>query len=462
MGQHSPYFLTREQFRNAIRRGLGRALLHLKHHPREVYVDELLYACAHFTGYDAMVDGFPTAYLWTALNWSGYKVRLRGSIFDALLNVTDDRVWWQLLELTDQYARNGDKEAMDVLRQRFQSNPHADLLRGVEHIVRRTGDDGLRFAVIALGNRMLAGEIAANGHFILKDNPLLVSIGRLNSVLRPMAASNEAIQAFLNCIDADARDYQQNDTPRHSINAHATSQGKLRKVLEGVSFDEMLRQLKESELFPTIGVLRLWSRSASQTDILRAAKYFRDAQDEYSIDLGLSIFPFAAYPLDPQPLLELALGPDAKRSHFAFLSLHQLQHEKVRALYEGFIAFETPSRYVFGLLDQNYQAGDLHIVHQWLCNYAATYPDDPSSEQIEDLHRYGSDLYDVCRKQSASEGTGAIYRWLFDNMACKLCRCDALKRLVEQDEASEELLAESTLDADAGIRRIARRALYGR
>jgi len=462
MGRSSIYFLTREQFRHVIRRGLGRALLHLKHHPQTVYEDEILYACMHFTGYDASVDGLPTAYLWTALNWSGCKERLRKPIFEALLNATEDRAWWQLLELTDQYARNGDEEALGVMRRRFESNPRDDLLRGVEHIVRRDGSNGLRFLAQSLGSWMLKGEIDIEGHFFLQENPSLCSAQRIESTLRPLADSDEAIEAFLKCIDVDARASERKEAPDDLLLASLSRQRQLRRALDGLSFDKALQKLLDSNAKPTLALLRLWSRSASEIDFLGAAEYFQQGNGDFAVDLGLSIFPIAAYPLDPQPLIDLALGSDAKRSHFAYLSLHQVRHEKVRELYEQLIASENPSRYVFGLLNHNFKPGDLRTIQQWLNDYAATYPDQPSSDDEMDMHTYGSDLYDVCRKQPASEGTGAVYLWLFDNMACKLCRCDALKALIDQGAADDEMLFEATFDADAGIRRNARRTLRGR
>ncbi len=107
--------LTPEQFRDALAKGLGRAMQYVRAAPPETVRKDLLHACLNFLGYSVQEEGTRSAWHFQMIEMTGEPGFYRDKILDALKHATPDKnnldTVTSLLTLAYQFAIRGDHEA---------------------------------------------------------------------------------------------------------------------------------------------------------------------------------------------------------------------------------------------------------------------------------------------------------------------------------------------------------------
>ena len=103
--------LTKKDFADALKKGLGRASLHVSKYGLPGVEDWVLNACIHNQVYDTQCEDGRATWLFKMIRNKPEYPNLRHSILMALESETDGDDLNQLCDLAKEMAINGDKEA---------------------------------------------------------------------------------------------------------------------------------------------------------------------------------------------------------------------------------------------------------------------------------------------------------------------------------------------------------------
>ena len=115
--------LTREQFRDALRKGLGRAAIHVRLHGDEDVRDDLLEACLRDVAIDAQCEGNRGEWLYSIIELTKDVGFYRDPVLRALADLHPDRdtTWTasQLFAIAANFAEDGYSEARQIIYEVF-------------------------------------------------------------------------------------------------------------------------------------------------------------------------------------------------------------------------------------------------------------------------------------------------------------------------------------------------------
>jgi hypothetical protein len=145
-----------EDQRNALRKGLGRALQWA--FSGRLGDEPLLEACLQDQRFDTQIESARGDWLWRMVREVGATERFRAPVLHALHVLSDDRSASQLCELARRYAEAGDNAFRTRLYEIVEQKPFPDSLwLGEEELVALDGERGFLFAASVRG-RILAGR----------------------------------------------------------------------------------------------------------------------------------------------------------------------------------------------------------------------------------------------------------------------------------------------------------------
>jgi len=140
--------LTREEFQDALKKGLGRAVQHVRSSPPEAVRDDLVHACTEYLAWSSQQDGCRVTWLFRMIEATGEYDYYRQKIIEAVEQIPDDTYGidtiCQLFGLMAKFAERGDNEVLEIMRRRFDSArilyvPHF----GFDELFRLDGIDAL-------------------------------------------------------------------------------------------------------------------------------------------------------------------------------------------------------------------------------------------------------------------------------------------------------------------------------
>ena len=103
--------LEKEQFASAVRKGLGRALMHVNNFGLDGIDDLVLDACLHNYCYDTQIESSRASWLFRMFDNTEYYPKFSEKILDGLRTETNQDNLGQLCVLAKEMAKHGDKIA---------------------------------------------------------------------------------------------------------------------------------------------------------------------------------------------------------------------------------------------------------------------------------------------------------------------------------------------------------------
>jgi hypothetical protein len=184
---------SRDQQRDALRKGLGRAMLWAT--TRRLDDDLLLAACLEDQRYDSQLEDSRGDWLWPMIRALGAADRFRVPILHALYELSDERSANQLCELARCYAETGDDTFRMRLYEIVEQKPIADSgWLGEEEIIRLDGEAGFLFAVRVRGVRLSGRAWEWDDDGLFRHACERLGEGRVNELMENSA--DPAIHAF--------------------------------------------------------------------------------------------------------------------------------------------------------------------------------------------------------------------------------------------------------------------------
>ena len=115
----SDFHLTADAFRDALCKGLGRAVLHVRKHGCSGVEQHILDACLHDLAYDAQCEGNRAPWLYPILCLCKDKKPFRDAILESLQAATEHYDAGQLFALARFFAKEGDAAARSAIYEKF-------------------------------------------------------------------------------------------------------------------------------------------------------------------------------------------------------------------------------------------------------------------------------------------------------------------------------------------------------
>ena len=155
----------------------------------------------------------------------------------------------------------------------------------------------------------------------------------------------------------------------------------------------------------------------------------------------------ATFPKAIDRLLEFAKGNNENVARAAHVALRNVVDQRVRELALALISERRWIDFAVGLLIQNGDDHDYHILVELLAD---------TSHTTDVYHGLGMNVRNFVKAHRSDEAERSLLL-LYENGPCSLCRYDAVAELIAMDRLPAGLGEECIYDADPGTRKLVKR-----
>ncbi len=410
---------TVDQQRDALRKGLGRAVLWSR--SGRLDPELLLDACLRDLRYDRQIEEPRGHWLWEMIETRGVQELFRVPILHALENLTDERSAHQLCELAQHYAATGDNAFRDRLYEIVERKPFEQLeLLGEDELLALDGETAFRFIARVRGRWLATRDWSwADSRFVEQG---IEKFGRerVDQLFDEWTA--KAIRRYRD----GWRQHQQKESiaqPRQSYEQRLAS----------ITVEEIFRTA-ETTLYGAN--IRGWGKQASEVELNRVLERIWSEHDPKTLANLLSSFQARALPVFDSRLIELCRHDDSRVRVRALSALEPNAHPEVRAFALSELQRGLRDGHVVSLFNRNYRPGDEERILD-----AMELPDDEGERHR--LMRQVVDLLEQNPEADCSE-LGVISYAL---NPCGHCRFAAAKVLIDRSIVPEWLVDECRFDS---------------
>jgi hypothetical protein len=434
--------LNRVEFADALRKGQGRAMLHVMHFGLEEVNDLVLEACLHNQVYDQQLESGRGDWLFSMFRDSPHFPEFRGAILEALEDETDSRNLFQLCHLALEFAGQGDGEARQIFGKnayRMAADPHMDVWPVVDLWLALEGGTGFLELARIYGQRLLADPNTAvndlHSHF--EDHP------EYRELLKEYSLKEAAIHTYKKYLEVEEEKHASDKLPIEEWRKRNHLQ-----VREKYTLPKILNDA-QNEVGNLPGRYLTFGRHAPAEELEQVyAALMNETRDPVRTRL-LWIFRRARLPHLDEVLFGWAISADDQLRAASIGALAQISDERVHHLARlktGASSLLGADHEVLGLFLQNYEPEDAVLITKSLA--------DMQSIPEEDAHELGFDLIELAEKYQDT-GLADGIRWVYENTPCGFCRYKAVERLNKFGMLTYELRFECQHDADVDMREFA-------
>jgi hypothetical protein len=422
-----PPFPSPEQQRDALRKGLGRAVQWAAAGRLD---DELLLkACLRDQRFDWDVDDSRGEWLWQLIRSVGAAVRFRVPILHALYDLSNDSgTAVQLCELARGYASAGDEAFRTRLYEIVEQKPIGDcpwLAEG--EVVGLDGEQGFLFAARLRGRQLRDRAWEWDDDSLVDFATERIGEGHVAGLLQD--SPDEAIRHFR---ESWLREKQRKGEVKPS-ESH-------RERLAAIPVEEVVRAAEgEGKCYWLLG----WGKHAAEADLQTVLRHLWTAREPNVITSLLRVFSARALPEFDCRLIEICGHDDEEIRKRAFAALRRNAHPLVREFALSELQKGVRDGSVISLFVNNYSRGDEQQILE-----ALELPDDAC-----ELHWLLFEILEVLKKNPEADAsrTGLIAYAL---TLCTNCRFFAARLLFKPRVAPGWLTAECHHDANEDCRKL--------
>jgi hypothetical protein len=438
-----PTRLSKSEFSAAIRRGHGRALLHVNQYGLDEFADIVLHACLKEPSYDRQCESSRAQWLFSMFTGTKEYAWLASEIVSALDTETEQFDLSHFYELLAQMAKNGDKSAGAALRFKVLSQTFAlsEYQLGCNEFVSVDGVD----AVVELARRYGAelSENPEDNWQVLDDLTYGLDIlPQVETKLQELALTDDAIKRFWN-----------------NEKLHKARLAQSPKLSEAERTDSIRERIRRE--LPTEKVLSNASAHAGQYP----GNYMRFGQHATEAEL-LTIFQQLLIETDEKIYLRLlwvfrkARLPEL---HPRIWALASSKNNDVRAAAQAALAqFCDPKVGEFArnkLRALDFSESDTELLELFILNYQSTDENliipalTGLPEGDEHAHHFGMSILAI-GKNNYSPALSAMFEWVYEKNPCTICRQRAVEWLIKTKTITLEIAHECRYDANEDIQNL--------
>ncbi|MCE5341750.1 MAG: HEAT repeat domain-containing protein [Planctomycetaceae bacterium] len=435
--------LNKQQFAEAIAKGLGRAMMHIQHYGLDDMADIVLDACIHNTTYDAQCECGKEKWLYEMFKDTSYYNKFRDAILSALEKTDEWKDVGQLCDLVIEMALDGDGLARKSLKEFVVNSAISgndfDYM-GVEEYVQIEGETEVLQLAEIYGQRLINNPEDSVPEVFTYDEE---ERKKYNTLLKENSYSNNKIKVFFDCIDEDC-----GFDSHESISEEQRAIERENRKSEFISLynAEKIIQIAVDGSNDSQWFYNRFGRYADENELKIVFSRLLEEKDNNVRRRLLGVFRSVAMPEVHEKFFELANDKDEKFRAAIILALANCKDEKVHEfacdrIRQGKI-IGWPDHLLFDFFVKNYIAGDATKIMEAILN---------SKADKWDVHSYGMSVIGIAEMNETKE-LKELLLWVYENTPCTNCRADSVACLEEIGELSREILDECAFDCSEEIR----------
>jgi len=408
---------SRAEFADALRKGKGRAMAHIRAHGDAGVEDLLLDACLHSLSYDSQSEGWRGDWMMEMLSLLPDPGPYHRAVVEAFRESTEFNDVGQMGQMLRVMAADGDAAARTALYEKFAQPRFQDPWVLAMGIIALDGVDGALHVGRVLGGRLLA-------------DPEYQVDGGVGAQVREAGAE----QAVL---DAAANDAALQRFADEVLSGEVVVRKRARPI---VSLPQFLAEIDEGKKH-TVGSAYRFGRSAGETELRQLLALCAVESDPARLAAMLMVFRRTKVPGGSASLLRYARFPDGAVRAAAISGLERFKDDAVAALAEEMLA--VGSLEGVGLLEKNTVPGQFARVLALL----------PAEPDERTAHELGLAILRIDRAGRTADMAGWLL-WVYEQTPCSFCRNGSVSDLLELGLLPPELCSECRDDCNFETREL--------
>ena len=439
--------MTKVQFKEAFRRGLGSAFIELKtNNLREKFKDIVLWCCLHNTCYDMQCEGDRGIYLYDSIKLFEDKTFFEEAIIKQFMkDKIDTWLFEQLCNVLCRFATDGSLKARDALYRKY--NSLFALLSKRRYIRNPICDERDEFEWLCIWLTSLDGFTAFKkivehvGEFFIRvknSNSIFVDYfysdaknkfgeKRVRNYLSMKATKSIAAEAFLN------------ETKR--FESH------VRRPLEPPTLKDLLEACYETKGFRGRGIAIRFAKTASEEQLIQLAQIsIEETNPDIKLEL-LWVFRKRPFPLNENYIFELAESDNESIRDIAFDILHNLVSDKIHDYAANLIKKQKEMANSLSLLCHCYGPEDETLLVDGVKGLTVSYDDGEWHGVFMEVEK----LLDKC----SFKFNPGLFIYMYQQTLCSSCRSRLLQIMLKRRILTREILEECQYDSYEDTRKFA-------
>lgn len=430
--------LDRAAFADALRKGHGRAMMHVREHGAAGLDDFIVDACVHDPTYDTQCEPERWPWMMEVVDAANLWDLAAPEVVKAIDSSTerDEPDVFHLCNLAAELAKRGNRDAMRAIYGAFERSWRWDDPVGATQIIKLNGRDGLLHVARRLGQLAQADQSDD-----LELAPLWIlemefeSNGEAERILEEAANTDRDIRAYLDWLLASGQGGSQVATP--------ISREARKERLQSITATEIIESMRAGNPVLWGGPLMAWAKHASDAALQQIADAVFAETDEKRVRQYLWAFRFRGLPSLPPEFLDYADHEDEFLRNATLMALSNTRHPLVRAFSMRRMAREDRSFRDLSLLCRNYERDD-HVMIEAMLEVAG---------DVHDAHDLVFSLIRIFEENPVGEALPLLV-FAYEHSPCMHCRKDTVEILLQLGASPDWLLDECRFDANEAIREL--------
>lgn len=423
--------MINNEFYDILQKGLGRAFNYVSTHKKEELRPDLLDACLHNLVYDSQSEKSRSDWLFKLISLTDDVEFYRQEIVNALPNTVEFWDKEQLYNLVAIWAKQGCKEAKQIIYDSFRKQEFDESWLGGAAIIEIDGICGLLYVADIVGRRLIKDEELWEDDYLISIAGESFGVEKVMKALEQESKNNSNIKYYLNTVKKHKYNIENNNKARRSK----------RQIWD---IDTVLQQIEKPKTH-IYGFVK-FGRYAQPEDIERAFDNLLKETRREQLIRYLWIFKDRQFPKLDNKLFDFATANDKELQTAAIRGLANHQDKSIHDLAIHLIRknINLIDIRVFKLLINNYITGNYKLIEPFLL----------ISQDIHFRHDIGMDLIKIIDTQKTSELQNCAL-WVYENTPCAYCRQKIVEILIDLKLAPKSLLEECLNDCSSDIRELA-------
>jgi hypothetical protein len=447
--------MTEKNFKQALRRGLGSAIIELKNNENRIkYRDIIKYYCLRDISYDWQSEGTKGFYLYFAICALGEQDYFEQIIIEKFLSRCQNKLFFQLTDILLSYIYDGSQSAEIALYKKYKYflAKKGKLTKSFALNI----DEGSQWEYIALDLVDFIGFPAFKRYVAELGNILLKNPNKSNRLYYDWFISSaenkfgkEKIKDFFD------NEYNKSDAIKALVDTlKAEELSQEQREMKKVDLKIVLEAAKESVLaeYPQSKMVkfrRYFMKNAAEIEIMELANAVICEKDESVKASLLVMFRDMPFPLGITPLIEYAQSNNKYLSEVAIKCLEEIKDKRIHDLSMQLLKTKRLDSFALDLLRKNYKKSDDDVIYALLKKSTSI----PHHVQMD----IGS-IYRRHRSANALSNLLIVYR----KGECSFCRNRIIEAMNHSGVLSNEILEECLYDSYDDTRKFAKRLIKKR
>jgi hypothetical protein len=436
--------LTKKEFISALKKGLGRAFLHVSKYGLENIADLVLNACLHNQNYDTQCEFSRANWLFDMIKDKAEYPAIRNSILKALETEKNDAELYHLCHIAKEMALNGDREIKRILKRRVLKSAKTteEEYWGIEDFIEVYGNSAVLDLAKIYGKRLLKNpkDYIPDGRCIREER---------ETILIEQSRDNPQIKAYLDYLNKrnylEFRKYK--DLTSEQRKRHI--QKRRRQFRQKYPLKKIIEDARNG-IGDYPGNYVDFGHYATNRELEKICDLILTETDENMLTRLLWIFRRTSLPVYSPKYFKWANGKHKGLRSACIAALAQVPDEKVHKLART----KAKTGQILGadsealdLFIENYTSRDAKIIMNALNSVK------PNRDEAHDFSHSIINLTDNYKDPQLTD----ILMWVYEKTPCTMCREDVVETLYELGKLDVSILNECLYDANEDIREFARK-----